>query len=104
MVWSDFVVCFAIVVLKLELAVEILMCLSSLGEGNSSRIYGTKKKKDSDYIAIKNKNYWTCNHYCNSLIEQLAYHFNIITIPPLPKAFPNHFSTQWSLLRTHKAY
>lgn len=72
------------------------MCLSSLGEGNSCRIYWGKKKKkmDSDYIAIKNKNYRTCNHYCDSLIEQLAYHFNIITISPLPKAFPSHFSTQ----------
>ena len=33
-----------------------------------------------DYIALEDKrNYWTCDHYCESLIEQLAYHFKIIT-------------------------
>lgn len=50
------------------------------GEGDVCWIYGTKKRWTMDYIALEDKrNYWTCDHYCESLVEQLAYHFKIIT-------------------------
>lgn len=65
-----------------------MILVAGRGGGDVCWIYGTKKRWTMDYIALEDKrNYWTCDHYCESLIEQLAYRFKIITTRLLWKPF-----------------